>query len=78
MPQDNDSSPPKFKSYVKEEICGTMQIVPEGTYDPSEGVRAETEDEIEAVERAVLNYYVRNNDMIDNDDDDDTDTDYEM
>ena len=54
-----------------------MQIIPEGTYDPSEGVRAETEVEIEAVERAVLNYYVRNNDMIDNDDDD-TDTDYEM
>ena len=76
MPQDNDSSPPKFKSYVKEEICGTMQIIPEGTYDPREGVRTGIEEETEAVERAVLNYYVRHNDMID--DDDDTDTDDEM
>ena len=76
MPQEDNSLPPNFKVYVKEESCGTMQIAPEGTYDPREGVRTGIEEETEAVERAVLNYYVRHNDMID--DDDDTDTDDEM
>ena len=61
--------------YAKDEICGTMLIVPEGTYDPTERGLADVENEEEAVERAVLNYYVDNNDMFDGDE---TDTDDEM
>ena len=52
-----------------------MLIAPEGTYDPMESDVAETEDEEETVERAVLEYYVSNNDMSDGEE---TDTDDEM
>ena len=67
--------PPQFQVYRGEELCGTMLIAPEGTYDPMESDVAETENEEESVERAVLEYYVNNNDMSDGEE---TDSDDEM
>lgn len=75
IPQEDMTLPPRFQVYRGEEQCGTMFIAPEGTYDPMESDAAETENEEETVERAVLEYYVNNNDMSDGEE---TDTDDEM
>lgn len=75
IPQEDLTLPSQFQVYRGEELCGTMLIVPEGTYDPMESDVAETAIEEETVERAVLEYYVNNNDKSDGEE---TDTDDEM
>lgn len=75
IPVEDISLPPQFHVYAKDEICGTMLIVSEGTNDPTERGLADVENEEQAVERTVLNYYIHNNDMFDGDE---TDTDDEM
>ena len=51
IPVADISLPPQFHVYAKDEICGTLLIVPEGTYDPTERGLADVENEEEAVER---------------------------
>ena len=75
IPQEDSTSPTQFQAYRGEEQSGTMLVAPEGTYDPKESDIAENQNEEEAVERAVLEYYVHHNDMSEGEE---TDTDDEM
>ena len=68
----DDNSEVEFVVYKKESLCGTMVIVPEGTLDLDidEEINTENSDEnalpndLESLERAVINYYIDNQETI--------------
>ena len=68
----DDNSEVEFVVYKKESLCGTMVIVPEGTLDLDidEEINIENSDEnalpndLESLERAVINYYIDNQETI--------------
>ena len=62
-----ESSNAKFIKYKKESLCGTMKIVPVGTLNlevEEENVENGSNDvlldDVEALERAIINYYIDN------------------
>jgi DDE superfamily endonuclease len=83
--RESENIPHTFFVYKKEEQNGTMSIVPLGTMDIDEDDAAvifpgtqNEENDIDALERIVLNYYAQNYDALqegDDDDDDSTDDD---
>ena len=68
----DDNSEVEFVVYKKESLCGTMVIVPEGTLDLDidEEINIENSDEnalpndLESLERAVINYDIDNQETI--------------
>ena len=79
---ENVEIPPTFKIYAKDIHNGTMSIVPEGTIDfIDDDVMVDSSEqtevnEIEELEKLVLNYYAQNNDVLEDEvDDDDSDSD---
>jgi hypothetical protein len=78
---ESENIPHTFAVYKKEEQNGTMSIVPLGTMDIGEddaevifpGTQNE-ENDVDALERIVLNYYAQNYDALQEDDDDDDDS----
>ena len=85
LPNNSDNNREvEFVAYKKESLCGTMLIVPEGTLDLDldEEINIENADEnalpndLESLERAVINYYIDNHETIPEEDDtDDSDCD---
>jgi DDE superfamily endonuclease len=79
--RESENIPHTFVVYKKEEQNGTMSIVPLGTMDIGEddaevifpGTQNE-ENDVDALERIVLNYYAQNYDALQEDDDDDDDS----
>ena len=79
--RDSSDEPAIFVQYKKEQLCGTLTVVPEGTINIS--VDEEEKDsidlnDIEYLERAILEHYALNNDIIeisDNIDDSDDEND---
>ena len=79
--RESGDEPPTFVQYKKEQLCGTLTVVPEGTIDIS--VDDEEKDDvdlndIEDLERAILEHYALHNDVIeisDNIDDSDDEND---
>ena len=71
----------KFIKYEKVALCGTMKMIPHGTLDlsgieePAALPNQTNETEINELERAVLDYYAQNNDVLLENDDADSDTD---
>ena len=62
-----ESNNAEFIKYKKESLCGTMKIVPVGTLNlevEEENVENGSNDvlldDVEALERAVINYYIDN------------------
>ena len=73
---DDDDKPVEFMIYKKESMCGTMMIIPEGTLElddsaPNNNSDEMTPDDLNLLERAVISYYIDNNDFIDDDCDSD-------
>ena len=77
----DDDTTVEFVIYKKESMCGTMLIIPEGTLeldhsDVSDNSDDMTPDDLNLLEKAVISYYVDNNDLIDDDcDSDESDSD---
>ena len=69
-----------FIEFKRESLCGTMLIVPEGTIDLSDNDVNNNNDEmtpneVVLLERAVIDYYIENNDEVDQvSDSDDSDS----
>lgn len=69
-----------FIEFKRESLCGTMLIVPEGTIDLSDNDVNNNNDEmtpneVVLLERAVIDYYIENNDQVDQvSDSDDSDS----
>ena len=72
---DCDTAPPSFSIYKKEIQNGLMSVVPEDTLDLTEAsdVVKERVDEIEALERSILEFYANRNDVLEDDNEDDDD-----
>ena len=73
---DDDDKPVEFMIYKKESMCGTMMIIPEGSLElddsaPNNNSDEMTPDDLNLLERAVISYYIDNNDFIDDDCDSD-------
>lgn len=79
--RESENIPHTFVVYRKEEQNGTMSIVPLGTMDLAvndavvnlPGTLNE-ENDVDALERIVLNYYAQNYDALQEDDDEDDDS----
>ena len=77
IPSETNTEPSSFVKYKKEQLCGTLSVVPEGTIDicsDDEKEKEEDFDNIEYLERAILEHYAKNNDVVEiTDDVDDSD-----
>ena len=72
----DDDTPVEFVIYKKESMCGTMLIIPEGTLeldrsDVNDNSDDMKPDDLNLLEKAVISYYIDNNDLIDDDCDSD-------
>lgn len=78
---EDSSEPASFVKFKKEQLCGTLSVVPEGTIDicsDDEEEKVEDLDDIEYLERSILEHYANNNDVVeisDNIDDSDDEND---
>lgn len=64
---EDSSKPASFVRYKKESLCGTLSVVPEGTIDICSDDEEQNEDDfenIEYLERSILNHYANNNDVV--------------
>lgn len=72
----DDDKPVEFVVYKKESVCGTMIIIPEGTLelessDTNDNSDVMTPNDLDSLEKAVINYYIDNNESIEEDYDSD-------
>lgn len=49
--------------YKKEQLCGTLSVVPEGTIDICSDDKEQYKN-IEYLDRSILNHYADNNDVV--------------
>ena len=72
----DDDKPVEFVVYKKESVCGTMIIIPEGTLelecsDTNDNSDVMTPNDLDLLEKAVINYYIDNNESVEGDYDSD-------
>ena len=71
--KDDCDEPATFVTYKKEQLCGTLSAVPEGTMDMCEEDEETDVNDIEYLERAVLSHYATYDDVCEDDSDSDDD-----
>lgn len=71
--KEDRNEPVTFVEYKKEQLCGTLSVVPEGTLDMSDEDEEINLNNIEYLERAVLRHYANFDDSLETDSDSDDD-----
>ena len=71
--RDDSDEPATFVKYKKEQLCGTLSVVPEGTIDICGEDEEVDVDDVEYLERAVLSHYAAYDDVGQDDSDSDDD-----